>query len=637
MRMNKFRLPHLFRASMRMIMIAALCAAVPAVWMNHALADQAVDSTVLANEINKSLRAAENNMFSGKNEEADQQLNAIALQIEQLKAADPANTKLKSLETKYGQIRKNLDRKLGVSTPKASTAAPGLPPKPSAAAMPQPASAPVADPNALPRAVQGDMTNANAKLDEAESKWAEDSTGGRTVRGSTDPDEVKLDAVEQPFNSANYYYENILKKCQSASSPCDPGNPEIAALKMRIDAMQANIDGLHANIDKTAAASAAAAAETEAQAQAAEADCEAWNQRMQAYTEGDKALYRCVSADAGDMPRCKGFYDESVALKAELANTPWAAEPCGALGSTMSELNRYMDNFKSAYDSFTAEQAAAQANMGQIVFSTQPISTGNPSNLTSQFMAGDYIYGLIQTVKPWSEIYSGKSSADVMVNVRLDGEKIHAQFVKLKSPDLMASQHLVFEIAPDPANMTAYADPNREYGSSTATLRQGPNELTEHLSKLAPGQHTMEFDIVYFGVTWSAGSFTISGDDFGAYAKLHQQIAAGVSAAVTLPAAAMTNQSMADEMRSLLQNAGWEGIHRINIVDKDWWTDRVSGGNSAVQSRHIAAAALARDGEGYYYKVCTFHQDKLLTGGFGDLYLSHQGDRVPIPEENIDK
>lgn len=177
-----------------------------------------------------------------------------------------------------------------------------------------------------------------------------------------------------------------------------------------------------------------------------------------------------------------------------------------------------------------------------------------------------------------------------MVGVKLDGAKIHAQIVKLKSPQLMSSRHLVFEVAPDPAKMTAYNDPNREYGLSTATSRQGPNELTRHLAQLGPGQHTMEFDITYFGQTWSAGSFTINGDDFSMYAKLNEKIAAGVSASVTLPAAKMTNQSLADEMQSLLENAGWKDIHRINIVDKDWWLDRVSGGNSAVQSRHVATA-----------------------------------------------
>ena len=72
-------------------------------------------------------------------------------------------------------------------------------------------------------------------------------------------------------------------------------------------------------------------------------------------------------------------------------------------------------------------------------------------------------------------------------------------------------------------------------------------------------------------------------------------------------------------------------------MDKDWWLDRTSGGDSPVKSRHLAGAALAKDKGGYYYKVCTFHQDKLLTGGFGELYLSHQGDRVPVPQANIDK
>jgi len=147
----------------------------------------------------------------------------------------------------------------------------------------------------------------------------------------------------------------------------------------------------------------------------------------------------------------------------------------------------------------------------------------------------------------------------------------------------------------------------------------------------------MAFDITYFGTTWAAGSFTISGDGFDSYAELHEKIADSVAGAVTLPPARQTDKAMAAKMEALLENAGWDDIHRINIVDKDWWIDRVAGGDSAVKSRHIAAAALARDSEGYYYKVCTFHQDQLLGGGFGELYLSHQGDRVPVPEANIDK
>lgn len=641
MQTRNFRVSTSLRMIGLLLVLAAINAVVPAIWASSALAQSAAETDVLVKEIGNGLRAAERDMFNGKNESADQQLNEIAKQIAQLKAADPANTKLKTLESKHAHIRKNLDRKLGRTPSTTSSSVPAAPPKPVRESVPATEPAPAATTAAgepeLPRAIQSDMANAKAKLDEAESEWEKDSTGGRTVSGSTDPKQVKLEAVEQPLNSANYYYGSILKKCERKSSPCDPTHPEIASLRTRIEAMQANVAGLEADIESAAVASAAAVEAESAKARAAEADCESWKQRMEVYTEGEKALYPCSSAGDTEMPRCKSIYDEAVALMAEFEETPWAAEPCGALHSTLSDLNRYMDNFKPAYDRFSEEQAAASANKGEIVFSREPIDPENPSNLTRQFDAGDNIYGLIRTTKPWSSIYKNESSADVMVNVKLDGKKIHAQFVKLRNPELLARQVLIFEVAPDPDKMTAYDDPDREYGSSTATLRQGPNELTHHLAQLGPGQHTMEFDVAYFGTVWSAGSFTITGDDFRRYADLHEQIAERVSQAVTLPAAKMTNKSMVAEMRSLLENAGWEDIHRINIVDKDWWINRVSGGDSPVKSRHMAAAALAKDGDGYYYKVCTFHQDKLLTGGFGELYLSHQGDRVPIPEANIDR
>ena len=147
----------------------------------------------------------------------------------------------------------------------------------------------------------------------------------------------------------------------------------------------------------------------------------------------------------------------------------------------------------------------------------------------------------------------------------------------------------------------------------------------------------MQLQIQYFGTIWAKGEFTIEGADFKPYADLHAKIAGAVSQAVTLPEAKMVNKSLADEMKALLGNAGWSNIHRINIVDKDWWINRTSGGNSPVKSRHIAAAALAKDGGGYYYKVCTFQQDRLISGGFGKLHLSHQGAKVPVPAQNINK
>lgn len=641
MQATHFSVLDLLRISRLLTVCLAISMAGSAIWLTAACADEAVDTVALARDVDKSLRAAERDMFNGKNESADQQLEQIAPRIEQLKTSDPDNSKLKTLESKYAKIRKDLDRKLGRNTSTSGSSGPAAPASPAAA--PVPAVAPVAaavpasSQPELPRAIQSDLANATTKLDEAESKWLEDSSGGRTVSGSTDPNQVKLEAVEKPLKSASYYYGNILKKCERQSSPCDPNHPQIASLNTRIESMQANVAGLNAEIEKSAAAGAAAAAAAAEQAQASEADCASWDQKLQVYTEGDKALYRCVSGSDEDMPACKSAYEEAVALKAELKETPWAEEPCGALNSTLSDLDRYMENFKPRYERYADEQAAAKANKGEIVFSKQAIDPLNPARLTGQFDAGDTIYGLIQTTRPWSEIYQNANSADVMVNVSVDGEKIHAQFVKLNNSELLAQQFLIFEIAPDPGKMTAYSNPDKQYGASSATMRQGPNELTHHLAQLGPGQHTLKFEVSYYGTVWSAGSLIITGDDFQSYAKMHELIAEKVYQSVTLPVARMTNKSMAAEMESLLENAGWDDIHRINIVDKDWWIDRISGGDSAVKSRHLAAAALAEDDDGYYYKVCTFHQDRLLTGGFGELYLSHQGDRVAIPKANIDQ
>ena len=98
-----------------LILLAIVCGGTGIVAID-AFAEEAPDTAALAKEIDKNLRAAERDMFNGKNESADQQLQAIALQIEQLAGADPENAKLKSLQSKYDRTRKSLDRKLGVTS-----------------------------------------------------------------------------------------------------------------------------------------------------------------------------------------------------------------------------------------------------------------------------------------------------------------------------------------------------------------------------------------------------------------------------------------------------------------------------------------------------------------------------------------
>ncbi len=267
---------------------------------------------------------------------------------------------------------------------------------------------------------------------------------------------------------------------------------------------------------------------------------------------------------------------------------------------------------------------------GQVVFSTKPIDPASPAGLTTSFKAGERIYALMQWEKPLSEVYSGKDQ--VMLRLEIDGQAVHYQYLTFKNRDLMKAKALRVDVAPDPALMTAYKDPGLAWGSGHKNLKVGPEAYTFFLGQLSPGRHTVVLRDFSFGRSKSTGSFTVEGGDYAAYAKLHEQMKGAVAASATFPEAKMKNASLEAEMKKLLANAGWKGVKRFAIVDKDWWIDRVSGGDSPVESRHMAAAAEACDGAGCYYKVCTFHQRSLIGGGFGKLELTDQGERKALPK-----
>ena len=76
-------------------------------------------------------------------------------------------------------------------------------------------------------------------------------------------------------------------------------------------------------------------------------------------------------------------------------------------------------------------------------------------------------------------------------------------------------------------------------------------------------------------------------------------------------------------------------VKKLHIISKDWWLERVAGGDSAYKARYLETAVAAQDGDGCYYTIVTFHQDALLGGGWGNLYLSHIGTQKRLPCENI--
>lgn len=278
----------------------------------------------------------------------------------------------------------------------------------------------------------------------------------------------------------------------------------------------------------------------------------------------------------------------------------------------------------------TAALAGPAPGPGRIVFSKSPIDPAKPANLTTSFKAGDTIYGLIMAGKPFRELLKGRGKTElgVMVVMEVGGSET-LQYITLKKPEYIDSDRLVLEIAPDPAMMTAYKNPDIVFGEGKGGRKIGPIAFTHELAQLPAGKHKVAFYVRDYGEKPAFGELEIEGTDFKFYADLHEKVKAGAVAVETLPPAGMVNKELETQMRALLENAGWTNILRLVIVDKDWWVE----GNKS-RYLNVAAAARGADGKCYWCNV-QFTQPKLITGEWGKLELTRTGMKRPVEEKNV--
>ncbi len=288
-------------------------------------------------------------------------------------------------------------------------------------------------------------------------------------------------------------------------------------------------------------------------------------------------------------------------------------------------------------------QAAAPAEQPagpKVIFSKSPINADKPENLTTDFKAGDTIYAVIMIDKSWRDLLGkGKKDAkeiQVPIAMMVDGRDVDFQYITIKSPKYIDAKYLVLDIAPDPAKMTAYKDEGCHYGEGIGYRKIGPDQYTYNLSTLKPGKHTVCFQVRSYGDIYSAGEFTIEGEDYKVYTAQREKILAEMLNVGGMPKAQMENVQLQSEMMATLRKDGWKNIRRLVIVDKDWWNDLAEGGNF-VTGRHIAAAVAAKADDGSYYWCNVTFEQKKQVDGFGTLEISHTGDKKPIKEENIDK
>lgn len=320
--------------------------------------------------------------------------------------------------------------------------------------------------------------------------------------------------------------------------------------------------------------------------------------------------------------------DEEPAAEKQQSAKPAKTEP-----QEVSEKSTTDKNPKSQFAKGTA--ATSSAAPGGSLFSREPINPDNPPAPVVSFTAGDNIYGMLKASKPWKDL--NKNNNYIIVWLYIDGQQKVYKSVGLQRPELIARDYFIIDVAPDPSNMSNYSDRDIVFPEKDG-YKFGPELFTKYLSELSPGEHTFRLEVKAYNKIFASGEFSISGDDYSMYAILLADLKDSSGRQQKMPKVGKTDMELQKEMTALLKNGGWPDIRRLIIVDKDWWIDRVDGGDSAVKSRHIEAAAAAKDTDGsFYFRHVTFHQPMLITGDWGKLELTTTGEKKPIPEANIDK
>ena len=109
--MNK----NILRGSMNRILFGLLCVFLMLCISNGFSYGQ--DANTLAKEANTEIRNAQNKMFSGKHQEAMDILSKVPDILAKIKAADPNNIQLKTLESKYEKLKNDIEKRLPKSEP----------------------------------------------------------------------------------------------------------------------------------------------------------------------------------------------------------------------------------------------------------------------------------------------------------------------------------------------------------------------------------------------------------------------------------------------------------------------------------------------------------------------------------------
>lgn len=340
------------------------------------------------------------------------------------------------------------------------------------------------------------------------------------------------------------------------------------------------------------------------------------------------------------MNRCKaGLYAVVALLSAAVVTSPLQA----GLGDLDKLLKKGKDITKKKDLKKATDEGAGKAGGKGMSFSKAPIDPAKPENLTTSFKAGEHIYGLITLKESFRAACGGGGESKKIIEVKcfLDGKYHTAGHfnITLRGKALEAKQ-LVLDVAPDPAKMTAYKDPNVAYQKQFESYGKvgGPMQLTKMLSKLSSGKHTIKLTL-YKYKDLAVGEFSMDGDDYKKYDKLYKKLAEGDTGRMTMPKAKMTDPKLEKEMIAALKASqvkeAKEGkILKVVIIDSDWFLERhkISG---RILFRYIRAIVGLKDKDGACWKWKFVFRQDFIGNKFQKTKLHGIHEKEKILEKNI--
>jgi len=283
----------------------------------------AQDADELAKTADKALRDAQRNLFSRKFDQSVAQLKEARALLDKLKAADPDHGRLKSLESKYARQKRDLDRRMGKSSPSTTG---GTAPVPKTGAKE----------DKLPGGVTSRLRIIDGTLKRVEAVLAKEAS----------PD-WKAKEAERRLQSARDAMAQIQK---SYGAKIPAGHPEVKAREDRIAALEKAV----AQFKKGAAASAKQAAGEQA---AREALSNEWLARINPFIlspsrpghDKTKYLIPAGTADLKELEKRKKIFDQASAVFTQYQKTAFPAGKTDALERAEKELAYALKSFSEGY------------------------------------------------------------------------------------------------------------------------------------------------------------------------------------------------------------------------------------------------------------------------------------------------